>query len=210
MAICAFASEPIKGMKIEDYPMCEGSRSTESIQRLLACKILGVPYCWHINNIGNMGIQTIVPYSPNGEYTSEQITEIVRRTQSWGLGHPPYKLLNKEVDLIFLTNETKERFDFLTVIYGIEVHEKEIGMDGLAILVNDDNPVKSLSIDQLQGIFSGGEVVSVRVYSLDGRLARTAQASESGISISGVPAGAYIVAAAFANGESCAQKICCF
>lgn len=143
MAICAFASEPIKGMKIEDYPMCEGSRSTESIQRLLACKILGVPYCWHINNIGNMGIQTIVPYSPNGEYTSEQITEIVRRTQSWGLGHPPYKLLNKEVDLIFLTNETKERFDSLTVIYGIEVHEKEIGMDGLAILVNDDNPVKA-------------------------------------------------------------------
>lgn len=28
-------------------------------------------------------------------------------------------------------------------------------MDGIAILVHDSNPVKSLSIDQLQGIFSG-------------------------------------------------------
>lgn len=384
LAICAFASEPIEGMAIEDYPMGDGSSSTRSIQSLLACKILGVPYCWYINHIGNMGIQTIVPYSPNGEYTSEQITEIVRRTQYWGAWYAIDKLLSAEVDMAFLNGVSKELLDSSVEKSGVEITEITIGLDGLAILVNDDNPVKSLSIDQLQGIFSGeitnwkevggndtiirlylpsigaggrdvfeevvmrgkpfssdfkefspawtnsdtyssidywgnsitfasssfyylsvikkkchpvaidgieptlqavkdgsyplraplkmvtrvsldiapttwdvinyalspagqqaveecgyaavettlqpsaaldrarilvngrtvmlekgGEVVSARAYSLDGRLASTAQASDGTVSICGIPAGAYIITATFADGQSCAAKICC-
>lgn len=204
-----------------------------------------------------------------------------------------------------------------------------IGMDGIAILVHDSNPVKSLSIDQLQGIFSGetsnwkevggrdttirvfipkenfggrdvfekvvmrgkqftanaenfyvsedfnndpydmidykenaitfasssfyyksairkkvhpmpidgveptsqpavanggasvqvngrnfmlekwGEPVSATVYSLDGRLVSSSEASSSGISLNGIPAGIYIIVVRFANGESCTQKIIC-
>lgn len=69
--------------------------------------------------------------------------------------HPAYvKLINDEVDLIVVTEPSKEELK-LAKDKGIELEVIPVVKEGFVFYVNSKNPVNSLTKSQIQGIYSG-------------------------------------------------------
>jgi len=69
--------------------------------------------------------------------------------------HPAYvKLINDEVDLIVVTEPSKEELE-LAKQKGIELEVIPVVKEGFVFYVNAENPVTSLTKAQIQGIYSG-------------------------------------------------------
>lgn len=69
--------------------------------------------------------------------------------------HPAYeKLINDEVDLIVVTEPSKEELE-LAKQKGVELEVIPVVKEGFVFYVNSKNPVSSLTKDQIQGIYSG-------------------------------------------------------
>ncbi len=69
--------------------------------------------------------------------------------------HPAYvKLINDEVDLIVVTEPSKEELQ-LAKEKGVELEVIPVVKEGFVFYVNSKNPVNTLTKDQIQGIYSG-------------------------------------------------------
>lgn len=69
--------------------------------------------------------------------------------------HPAYvKLINDEVDLIVVTEPSKEELQ-LAKDKGVELEVIPVVKEGFVFYVNSKNPVNSLTREQIQGIYSG-------------------------------------------------------
>jgi len=62
-------------------------------------------------------------------------------------------LADGKADLLLVYPPAQPTVDKLDVFHGMDV--REIGLDALVFIVNDDNPVKSLTSAQVRGIYSG-------------------------------------------------------
>lgn len=69
--------------------------------------------------------------------------------------HPAYvKLINDEVDLIVVTEPSKEELQ-LAKEKGVELEVIPVVKEGFVFYVNSKNPVNTLTKEQIQGIYSG-------------------------------------------------------
>lgn len=69
--------------------------------------------------------------------------------------HPAYvKLINDEVDLIVVTEPSKEELE-LASKKGVELEVIPVVKEGFVFYVNSKNPVNTLTREQIQGIYSG-------------------------------------------------------
>lgn len=69
--------------------------------------------------------------------------------------HPAYvKLINDEVDLIVVTEPSKEELE-LAKKNGVELEVIPVVKEGFVFYVNSKNPVNTLTREQIQGIYSG-------------------------------------------------------
>lgn len=69
--------------------------------------------------------------------------------------HPGYvKLINGEADLIVVTEPSEEELS-LAKEKGVELEVIPVVKEGFVFYVNGDNPVDSLTLDQIQDIYSG-------------------------------------------------------
>lgn len=69
--------------------------------------------------------------------------------------HPAYvKLINDEVDLIVVTEPSKEELE-LAKEKGVELEVIPVVKEGFVFYVNSKNPVNTLTKEQIQGIYSG-------------------------------------------------------
>ena len=64
------------------------------------------------------------------------------------------KLAEKEIDIFFGAYPSKEQIEYAKE-QGTEFEFTEIGKEGFVFFVNKDNPVESLTSDQIRGIYSG-------------------------------------------------------
>lgn len=69
--------------------------------------------------------------------------------------HPAYvRLINGEVDLIVVTEPSKEELE-LAKQAGVEFEVIPVVKEGFVFYVNEKNPVKNLSLEQIQDIYTG-------------------------------------------------------
>lgn len=69
--------------------------------------------------------------------------------------HPGYvKLINDEVDLIVVTQPSKEELE-LAKQKGVELEVIPVVKEGFVFYVNSQNPVDSLTVEQIQKIYTG-------------------------------------------------------
>lgn len=64
------------------------------------------------------------------------------------------RLINGEVDLLIAADKN-EAVDEAAAQAGVELEIRPIALDAFVFLANEDNPVKSLTKEQIQGIYSG-------------------------------------------------------
>ena len=69
--------------------------------------------------------------------------------------HPGYlRLVDKEVDLIVVTQPSDDELQY-AADHGVELEVTPVVKEGFVFYVNKQNPVSSLTTDQIQGIYSG-------------------------------------------------------
>ena len=72
-----------------------------------------------------------------------------------GSGTGLSSLISGTCDIAMSSRNIKDKEIALAIAKGINPYEIKIALDGLAVVVNPNNPVGKLTIDQLAGIFAG-------------------------------------------------------
>jgi len=147
----------IKSISFENFPVLDGSTSASALNTMISCKLLGIGYRW------------LPPPVSGGEWILQTNYDDVPKQYDYNAGDNAFfgnrvmtsqthgafmNLINKKADII-LTHRTispdeKAHADSL----GVTLIETSIALDAFVFVVNRDNPVKSLTVDQIQKIYT--------------------------------------------------------
>ena len=139
----------IAGLTIDNYPSVDGSTSTEPLNTLVACKLLDIIYGWGQN--GYNSTWGIDPYFKD-DYTATKFSEQVKSSQT----HQSFvNLIDYKADLTLsarkISPDEKNHADDA----GVSLIETPIALDAFIFIVHPNNPIKSLTIEQIQDIYTG-------------------------------------------------------
>jgi phosphate transport system substrate-binding protein len=141
----------IEDISFENYPKVDGSTSARVLNVMVACKLLGVPYVWIPP--GAVTEWTLNPiYKEIPEQYKDFFWQHVKSSQTHGAF---MNLIDGNADII-LTHRTispdeKVHADSVEVT----LIETPIALDAFVFVVNKNNPVKSLTVNQVQKIYTG-------------------------------------------------------
>ena len=139
----------IENISFENFPQMDGSTSTSALNRMIACKLLNLRYEW----LGGGGIEwNVQPYDVPEEYYDIFLGGRIKLSQTHGAF---MNLIDGESDII-LTHRTlspDEKAHANAV--GVTLIETSIALDAFVFIVNRDNPIKSLTVNQIQRIYTG-------------------------------------------------------
>lgn len=157
---CASEASPevplIPDITIENFPIIDGSDSTDPLRDILMCRILGFDYKWErrpFTQDPQADIKEVIP-----EYTCSD--EEWRRLENVCLKHSNthqsyINLIDEKVELViaarFISRDERVYADEKVV----SLIAEPIAMDALTFMVNPSNPINNLSISQIQGIYTG-------------------------------------------------------
>ena len=145
----------IEGISIGNFPVIDGSDSTEPLRTLLMCKLLGFDYKWLRSPFVFKGARPKMlrpSYTcPQEEWAHLELDCLLRNNTH----HSFLKLIDGEVEVIFTARSISRDEAVYAEEKGVELIEKPIAKDALAFLVHPENTVDSLSIAQIQGIYTG-------------------------------------------------------
>jgi phosphate transport system substrate-binding protein len=140
----------IENISFENYPIVDCSTSASPLNVMIACKLLGLRYTWDdwlLLGEWHLGLANDV---------SEQDRVLFyQRVKSSQTHNAFMNLIDSEVDII-LTHRTispdeKTHADAV----GVTLIETPIALDAFVFIVNKSNKVKSLTVNQIQKIYTG-------------------------------------------------------
>jgi len=141
----------IEDISFENYPKVDGSTSARVLNVMVACKLLDAPYIWlppgAVTEWTLNPIRTELP-----EQYKDFFWEHVKSSQTHGAF---MNLIDGIVDII-LTHRTispdeKDHADSVEVT----LIETSVALDAFVFVVNKNNPVKSLTVNQVQKMYTG-------------------------------------------------------
>lgn len=153
---CSHADEPdngqtlIDGISFENYPRVDGSTSTKPLNALIACKLLDLRYEWMPDLIAEWSVW------PNSEDIPEAYSNFFGERIKASQTHNAFmNLIDGDADII-LTHRTispdeKAHADE----NGITLVETPIALDAFVFVVHKNNPVRNLTVSQVQKIYTG-------------------------------------------------------
>lgn len=94
-------------------------------------------------------VQAVFPQQMTTGYSHIRST-----VQCTGTVEAYQRLIDREVDLIFAAAPSQDQLDTAAQA-GMELHLTPIGKEAFVFFVNSKNPVTSLSVEEIQGIYSG-------------------------------------------------------
>jgi len=134
----------ISGITIDNYPKMDGSTSTEPLNTIIACKLLGFDYEW----IPAFHQQT---RGVNPFY--DQFWRLpVRASQT---SQAFINLVDKKADLILSARKMSSDEKDYAHAAEVSLIETPIALDAFIFIVHPDNPIKSLTKKQIQDIYTG-------------------------------------------------------
>lgn len=149
-------SPDLSDITISNFPIIDGSDSTEPLRLILMCKLLGFNYEWMSSPFVQNPEEAPNWVMPKYTGDSEKIRELRGNRLLNSNTHGSFvKLIDDKVELIItarsISRDEKEYADEK----GVTLIEKPIARDALAFMVNIKNPIDNLSIKQIQGIYTG-------------------------------------------------------
>jgi len=136
----------LEGLTMENYPKVDGSTSTDPLNKLIACKLLGESYKWmqalHLN--GTWMLSTDLPQ----EFVSE-------RLKSSQTHQSIINLIDGKAELILSARKMSPDEKAYADAAGVSLTETPVALDAFIFVTHPDNPVKSLTIQQIRDIYTG-------------------------------------------------------
>lgn len=150
------AAPELEAMKLtlDTYPAVDGSTSAYPLQVLIAGKALGEPYAFASVKLDIH--HEPMRFEPRDIRTHEpRILEILRRVEHTGT-HPAYvKLIESKTSLILVARPPSDDEVKLAAEHRVELRQEPIAYDAFVFLVNRANLVRSITLEQAQGIYTG-------------------------------------------------------
>ena len=147
----------LPGVTINNFPIIDGSDSTEPLRRILTCNLLGFDYEWIKDNPflqdPDDGPKSIkIHFACTKEQEDHLQLECLQNNNT----HQSFiNLIDDKVELIITARSiSRDEKDYAEEM-GVALIEKPIAKDALTFIVNPDNPISSLTIQQIQGIYTG-------------------------------------------------------
>ena len=140
-------SSLIEGLTFYNFPKMDGSTSTVPLMTIIACKLFDIDYRW-VQDYGNL--RRVVPNLNRKD--ANKFLGLVNSSQT----HQSFvNLINKDMDIILnarkMSPDEKEYADDK----GVNLIEIPIALDAFIFVVHPSNPIQSLTIKQVQDIYTG-------------------------------------------------------
>ncbi|MDR1454054.1 MAG: substrate-binding domain-containing protein, partial [Tannerella sp.] len=139
--------ETVEGITPENYPRVDGSTSTEPLNTLIACKLLGWQYEWRPFLAGN-GVWQLLP---RGETMPEDF--FGNRVKTSQTHNAFLNLIDGGADIVLSARKMSDEERAYAESADVEVIETPVALDALDFLVNSQNPVRSLTAAQVRDIY---------------------------------------------------------
>lgn len=140
-------------LTIDTYPAVDGSTSAHPLGMIIACKLLGMPYKWDLYyDMTKRIMPDPDPGKPQDKELADKITSKVIHNGT----HGSYVgLIEKKTDLALVarlpsTDELEQAKQ-----HGVILEPRAIAMDAFVFIVNHQNPIDSLTVQQIQEIYTG-------------------------------------------------------
>ncbi len=151
---CSKNEEPFVGIEdisFENYPKVDGSTSARVLNVMVACKLLDVPYIWL-----PPGAVTEWTLNPVRSELPEQYEDFFWQHVKSSQTHGAFmNLIDGNADII-LTHRTISPDEKLHAdSVEVTLIETPIALDAFVFVVNKNNPIKSLTTNQVQKIYTG-------------------------------------------------------
>ncbi len=141
----------IENISFENYPKVDGSTSSSVLNMMVACKLLGASYHWL--EPGVMSEWTLHPVYD--ELPEQYRTFFVDRIKTSRTHGAFVNLINKEADIILTHRTISPDEKALAESVGVTLIETPIALDAFVFVVNKKNPVKTITVEQIQKIYTG-------------------------------------------------------
>jgi len=143
-----FVSSLIEGLTLDNYPIVDGSTSTMPLNITIVCELLGIEYGSYRNvDDDTWGIKPDL-----NKRTLQKFDEKIKSSQT----HQSFiNLIDRKADVILTARKMSPDEKAYADAAGVSLIEFPIALDAFVFLVNPYNPVKSLTIEQIQGIYTG-------------------------------------------------------
>jgi phosphate transport system substrate-binding protein len=139
---------------VDTYPRVDGSTSAHPLAVLVACKLLNISYVW-VDYYWVAGeAKDLVPNAttPEKEYIEENITAKVVHHGT----HDAYvNLINGTTDLILVARSPSADELSLAQTKAVTLDVQAVALDAFIFLLNTNNTINSLTIEQIQQIYTG-------------------------------------------------------
>ena len=139
-----FRNFKIEGLTMDNYPIIDCSTSAEPLNNLIACKLLGYKGYWDRDIISGLWyFNTDLPY--------EFIYERLKRSQTH---NSIINLIDNKAELILSARKMSDDEKEYAESAGVTLIETPVALDAFIFITNKNNPINSLTITQIQDIYT--------------------------------------------------------
>jgi len=143
----------IKGLTYDNYPNVDGSTSTAPLMQLIFCKLFEYDYTWFPMMIDfDWGILPVLLLSDDPILKAENFNRLVKFSQTH---QSIISLIDKKTDLSLVARKMSHDEKNYARAAGVRIIETPIALDAFIFIIHPENPVKSLSVKQIQDIYTG-------------------------------------------------------
>ena len=143
----------VEGMTKENFPIIDGSDSTEPLRDIITCNLLGLNYQWIKSQDTIWGWGVLWDYE--NEMSYDDFLNLARKMLRSNTHQAFVNLIDHTVELIITAREISRDEAVYAQERGVTLLQTPIAKDAFIFMVHPENPINSLTIAQIQGIYTG-------------------------------------------------------
>lgn len=149
-------SPVLEGMTPENFPICDGSDSTEPLRDILMCRILGFQYKWErYSPFLQDPTRAKQEVRPVYACSDSQRALIEKKMQKSNTHQSYMNLIDGNVELVLAARAASRDENKYAKDNNVVLIEKPIAKDALTFMINNSNPIECLSMEQIRKIYTG-------------------------------------------------------
>ena len=139
-------------LSLSNAPVVDGSDSTEPLRNLLMCRLLGIDCQWRQRLYSN----STWCVTPQWQSLSKEDKSTLQRILQNRNTHGSFVgLIDGENDIIVTARGISRDEQKYADEKGVELLSRPVAKDAFVFIVNPKNPVRNLTIEQIQKIYTG-------------------------------------------------------